>query len=115
MLAEALGPVRRRHEAGMRQHEHRDQLAVEPERLGQGVLDLPLDRGRGAGELRMTLPLAMYVDTFEWPSSSRSSRSGAIGTLFLPPTLMPRSRMRYLVTVRGSQTLDHRTYKIGRR
>ena len=45
-------------------------------------------------ELSITLPLAMYVDTFAWPCDSRSSRRAAIGTLFRPPTLIPRSRTR---------------------
>jgi hypothetical protein len=41
-------------------------------------------------ELRITLPLAMYVETAVWPWDSRSSRNAAIGTLFRPPTLIPR-------------------------
>src|SRR6478609_1563342 len=52
-------------------------------------------------ELRITLPLAMYVETLVWPCVSRSSRSAAIGTLFRPPTLIPRRRTRYRVIVGG--------------
>src|SRR5262249_30237663 len=45
-------------------------------------------------DFRMTLPLAMYVRTLEHPSSSRHFFKSAIGTLFLPPTLMPRRSTR---------------------
>ena len=41
--------------------------------------------------LNSTLPLWMYVLTPVCPSEVTTSRRSAIGTLFRPPTLMPRS------------------------
>src|SRR6187401_1872963 len=46
----------------------------------------------------------MYVEIFVWPCVSRSSRRAAIGTLFRPPTLMPRRRTRYRVIVSKDAT-----------
>src|SRR6476620_1369877 len=50
----------------------------------------------------------MYVETFVWPCDSRSSRRAAIGTLFRPPTLMPRRRTRYRVIARGCHDTQSR-------
>ena len=37
-----------------------------------------------------TFPLCMYVATFDNPCASRNRFNSGIGTLFFPPTLMPR-------------------------
>jgi hypothetical protein len=40
----------------------------------------------------------MYVTTSVWPSESSSDRNSLIGTVFFPPTLMPRRRATYVPT-----------------
>ena len=51
-------------------------------------------------ELRITLPLAMYV-THPRAQLAEHLAQAAIGTGFLPPTLIPRRSTTYLVMRRG--------------
>jgi hypothetical protein len=41
--------------------------------------------------LNTTLPLWMQVETLSHPSPENIARSSCIGSLFFPPTLIPRS------------------------
>ncbi len=53
----------------------------------------------GAPDSNTTLPDWMYVRTASNPCDSNASRRSDIATLFLPPTLMPRSRATYRFVV----------------
>ena len=44
---------------------------------------------------KTTFPLWIRVRTFSQPSCSNIRTSAGMGSLFLPPTLMPRSRARW--------------------
>ena len=64
LIAEALRPVSDDGPELCRgQDQDSDELRMELERLRQGCLDLPLDPIAPWLELRITLPLAMYVTT----------------------------------------------------
>src|SRR4051812_6332899 len=51
----------------------------------------------GPFDSNTTLPLLMYVTTFEYPRLSNTLRSAAIGTLLFPPTLIARSSATYFI------------------
>jgi hypothetical protein len=95
LIAEALRPAcDHGFERRLRHDRDLDELGIKSEGLRQRGLDLEATFAASSLESRNTFPLAMYVETFSNPRPSRRLRSSAMGTLFLPPTLIPRRSTR---------------------